>query len=517
MALNKSQYYELIITILIPVSIATCERRFSKLKIITNYLRSAIAQEWLSGLEIIPIESDKTRDFSSDAVVEQFAVIKARRQHFTDCIGQCSLLVDPLPTLRLACSSPHQGEPGSTPGFSHVGIVPDNAAGRRVFSGISRFPRPFIPALPHNHLNHPHQLSRHCLPAIVKRSKTENIELGSPLVDDRPIMNAVKYRVVSGVVWTNRTMVSSNTATNRTDGDILTGPAADESHLAPHESLGTHGLVSYALTRTHNFTPTNDPHCPAAGLRLTPAAHSSRGHAGYRACALQPALSWQRPPPTLLTSYLGEPGFIPGWVEPGFSHMKIVPDNVADRRIFSGKPEFLSRDRSVDTGRGRGEFRVQPPSPPQHSLRPQKCQLYREQPIPAKKNEARVIFPSTYFLRRSAKTSATRDCPLVSSFAASGEQESDQWAAGLVIRVIKLKCARLPRRRRRALCISKLPRDQEKAQPTSAWKVSQAERLGPPRPPLGRTLQDTTKQRTKDMINRNINGQGKQTGNESGR
>ncbi|KAJ8866556.1 hypothetical protein PR048_032415 [Dryococelus australis] len=40
--------------------------------------------------------------------------------------------------------------------------------------------------------------------------------LGSPLVDDRPIMNSVKYRVVSGVVWTNRTTVSSNTDTNRT-------------------------------------------------------------------------------------------------------------------------------------------------------------------------------------------------------------------------------------------------------------------------------------------------------------
>ncbi|KAJ8866393.1 hypothetical protein PR048_032236 [Dryococelus australis] len=42
----------------------------------------------------------------------------------------------------------HQGEPGSipgriTPGFSHVGIVPDDAAGRRVLSGISRFPSPF--------------------------------------------------------------------------------------------------------------------------------------------------------------------------------------------------------------------------------------------------------------------------------------------------------------------------------------------------------------------------------------
>ncbi|KAJ8866658.1 hypothetical protein PR048_032519 [Dryococelus australis] len=41
--------------------------------------------------------------------------------------------------------------------------------------------------------------------------------LGAPLVDDRPIMNAVRYRIVSDVAWTNRTMVSSNTDTNRTD------------------------------------------------------------------------------------------------------------------------------------------------------------------------------------------------------------------------------------------------------------------------------------------------------------
>ncbi|KAJ8895391.1 hypothetical protein PR048_000723 [Dryococelus australis] len=39
--------------------------------------------------------------------------------------------------------------------------------------------------------------------------------LGSPLVDDRPIMNAVKYRVVSGLVWIGMTMVTSITETNR--------------------------------------------------------------------------------------------------------------------------------------------------------------------------------------------------------------------------------------------------------------------------------------------------------------
>ncbi|KAJ8872572.1 hypothetical protein PR048_026178 [Dryococelus australis] len=34
--------------------------------------------------------------------------------------------------------------------------------------------------------------------------------LGSPLVDNRSIMNVVKYRIVSGVVWSNRTMVGNN-------------------------------------------------------------------------------------------------------------------------------------------------------------------------------------------------------------------------------------------------------------------------------------------------------------------
>ncbi|KAJ8876874.1 hypothetical protein PR048_021322 [Dryococelus australis] len=37
-------------------------------------------------------------------------------------------------------------------GFSHVGIVPDVAVGRRVFSGISRFPSSFIPAMLHTNL-----------------------------------------------------------------------------------------------------------------------------------------------------------------------------------------------------------------------------------------------------------------------------------------------------------------------------------------------------------------------------
>ncbi|KAJ8883530.1 hypothetical protein PR048_015374 [Dryococelus australis] len=45
-------------------------------------------------------------------------------------------------------------------GFLHVGIVPNDAVCRRVFSGISRFPRSLISVLFHTHLNHPYRLSR---------------------------------------------------------------------------------------------------------------------------------------------------------------------------------------------------------------------------------------------------------------------------------------------------------------------------------------------------------------------
>ncbi|KAJ8886141.1 hypothetical protein PR048_012350 [Dryococelus australis] len=71
--------------------------------------------------------------------------------------------------VRLLAS--HLGEPGSilggaAPRFPHVVIVPDDAAGRRVFSGISRFLRPSIPDLLHTHVASPSsalKTSIHCL------------------------------------------------------------------------------------------------------------------------------------------------------------------------------------------------------------------------------------------------------------------------------------------------------------------------------------------------------------------
>ncbi|KAJ8865656.1 hypothetical protein PR048_033176 [Dryococelus australis] len=79
-------------------------------------------------------------------------------QHRLRNFPLCNWDRDGLAVRQLA--PPHRGEHGSipgraTPGFSKVGIVPDDAAVRRVFSGISRFLHPFILALLHSHLTAP--------------------------------------------------------------------------------------------------------------------------------------------------------------------------------------------------------------------------------------------------------------------------------------------------------------------------------------------------------------------------
>lgn len=63
----------------LPVSIASCERSFSKLKLIKNYLRSTIGQERLSNLSIISIEYNIVKNINYDDVINEFAEMKARK------------------------------------------------------------------------------------------------------------------------------------------------------------------------------------------------------------------------------------------------------------------------------------------------------------------------------------------------------------------------------------------------------------------------------------------------------
>ena len=55
-----------------PVTVASGERSFSKLKIIKNYLRSTMSQKRLSNLSIISIECVDELNISD--IVDQFAV-----------------------------------------------------------------------------------------------------------------------------------------------------------------------------------------------------------------------------------------------------------------------------------------------------------------------------------------------------------------------------------------------------------------------------------------------------------
>lgn len=63
----------------IPVSVATGERTFSKLKIIKNYLRSTCGQERLNSLMILSVEKELAKKVDLDSVIDEFATIKSRK------------------------------------------------------------------------------------------------------------------------------------------------------------------------------------------------------------------------------------------------------------------------------------------------------------------------------------------------------------------------------------------------------------------------------------------------------
>ena len=63
----------------IAVSVATCERSFSKLKLIKNYLRSSMRTLRLRNLAILSIEEQLTDEINFDIVIKEFANKKARK------------------------------------------------------------------------------------------------------------------------------------------------------------------------------------------------------------------------------------------------------------------------------------------------------------------------------------------------------------------------------------------------------------------------------------------------------
>ena len=68
--------------LIVAVSIASCERSFSKLKLTKSYLRSTMGESRLSALSILSIESDLVETLSFDDIISEFASMKARRIQF---------------------------------------------------------------------------------------------------------------------------------------------------------------------------------------------------------------------------------------------------------------------------------------------------------------------------------------------------------------------------------------------------------------------------------------------------
>ena len=68
---NISVAYRILLTV--PVTVASVERSFSKLKLLKNYLRSTMSQERLNGLAMCTIEKDIFDTIDLNTVLNDFA------------------------------------------------------------------------------------------------------------------------------------------------------------------------------------------------------------------------------------------------------------------------------------------------------------------------------------------------------------------------------------------------------------------------------------------------------------
>ncbi len=63
----------------ISVSIASCERSFSKLKLILSYLRASMGQDRLCSLALLSVERETLEKIDFDDVIDHFSAVKARK------------------------------------------------------------------------------------------------------------------------------------------------------------------------------------------------------------------------------------------------------------------------------------------------------------------------------------------------------------------------------------------------------------------------------------------------------
>ncbi|PRQ41931.1 putative HAT dimerization domain-containing protein [Rosa chinensis] len=72
--------YRILLTI--PVTVASAERSFSKLKLLKSYLRTTMTQDRLNGLAMLTIERNMLANVDYKKMIDDFASRNARRHHF---------------------------------------------------------------------------------------------------------------------------------------------------------------------------------------------------------------------------------------------------------------------------------------------------------------------------------------------------------------------------------------------------------------------------------------------------
>ena len=77
---NATIAYRVLLTI--PVTVASAERSFSKLKLLESYLRSTMKQEILNALAIIALECDMLEKIDYECIIEYFISKNNKRMMF---------------------------------------------------------------------------------------------------------------------------------------------------------------------------------------------------------------------------------------------------------------------------------------------------------------------------------------------------------------------------------------------------------------------------------------------------
>ena len=78
----ESEFSDLTLFLILPVTVATAERSFSKLKILKNYLRNTMTEDRLSELAVLAIESKETRKINVGKIISDFAQMRQEESHF---------------------------------------------------------------------------------------------------------------------------------------------------------------------------------------------------------------------------------------------------------------------------------------------------------------------------------------------------------------------------------------------------------------------------------------------------